>query len=81
MAGVTGNTMREELRDFLLSGLDAVQTKPFSMQALLAFVPLLVTRGVRSAPGRKLRVKRMGDDLSAVTVEEVDAEEYFSTVG
>jgi len=78
--GVTGNTMREELRDFLLSGLDAVQTKPFSMQALLAFVPCLVARGVRSAPGRKLRIKRMGDDLSAVTVEEVDAEEYFSAV-
>ena len=35
---------------------------------------------LRSAPGRKLRIKRMGDDLSAVTVEEVDAEEYFSAV-
>ena len=71
--------MREELLDFLQSGVDAVQTKPFSLQALLAFVPHLVAHGVRTVPGRKLRIKRVEgvDEHIILALEEVAAEEYF----
>jgi len=74
--------MREELLDFLLSGVDVVQTKPFSLQVLLAIVPHLAAHGVKSAPhGMKLRIKRLmrGDEF-AVVVEAVAAEEYFPAV-
>ncbi len=73
--------MREELLDFLLSGVDAVQTKPFSLQALLAFVPHLVAHGVRTVPGRKLRIKRVeGDEHIILVVEAVTTGEYFPEV-
>jgi len=64
--------------DFLKSGVDLVQTKPFALQALLAIVPHLVAHGVKSIPDMKLRTRRVREDL--LMVEAVASEEYFVAI-
>ena len=52
--GVTGNTMAEELRDFLLLGADIVLPKPLKTQLLDQLLVLIEQKGCNSQEGMKL---------------------------
>lgn len=55
--GVTGNSMEEELMDFLCAGADLVITKPLKPNVLDTLLDFVSTFGCRSHPNQRLVIR------------------------
>lgn len=64
IVGVTGNSMEDELNDFMLAGADMVITKPMKPHVLDSLLTFTSTYGCRSRSDQRLTV--LGNELQWV---------------
>lgn len=56
MIGITGNSLEEELEDFVMKGADLALTKPLRPQALDILLASFEVHGVVSPPGKRISI-------------------------
>jgi hypothetical protein len=54
--GVTGNSLDEELEDFLVAGADLVIVKPLKNQTLQLLLKFISTNGFQTMPGYRIEI-------------------------